>query len=212
MMSARPADFGQKVEEIGAGKAPSEVAAIIAGLVDELVSDDAVAAATFVLPGVSTLEDLTAMALALGGHPRWLVGTVALAPPPAVDMVAVGIVRELQFGDQWRPSEALVLGPFPEFPATRCAPVTALEIFLGEPLPQDPKTHAPTTRVNLAHIDLLDRDLVNRDLTPAQIYTMWEKTKAARRESLGNREDNRAKAKVSFVIPTSLARRLGCAP
>jgi hypothetical protein len=138
--------------------------------------------------------------------------TANLQPPPNADMVTVAILRELPLDDETRLSEALVLGPFAEFPPTRQSPVTALELFVGVPLRQDPKTHAPTNRANLAHIDLLDRDIICVDLTPPAIDAMWTRSKEGRYRSLGGVEDNRAKARVSFVIPASLAHELECAP
>jgi len=212
LMSSRPADFGQRVEEVAPGQTPSQLAAMIAARIEHLAADPMVTAVTLVFPGVDDLRHLTQIALALRDQPRWAVKISTLQPPPVMDMVTVSITRELAFGDGYRPSEALVLGPFQEFPSTRRAPVTALEIFVGEPLPQDPKTHEPTTRANLAHMDLMDRDIVNRDLTQAQMDGMWERSVAGRRQSLGDHEDRRAKAKVSFVIPRSLARELGCEP
>lgn len=211
LMSKRPANFGQVVEEIR-GAAPANVAAVIAARVDEFVADEAVVAAAFVLPEITTLRALTEMALALRAHPKWLVRTSRLEPPPNSDLVAVAILRELPLDDESRLSEALVLGEFEVFPPTRRAPVTALELFVGVPLRQDPKTHQPINRVNLAHIDLLDADTINVDLAPPAIDSMWAKSKEGRLRSLGGVEDNRAKARVSFVIPASLAHELECAP
>ena len=85
----------------------------------------------------------------------------------------------------------------------------ALEIYVGEPMTHDPKTHEPSTKANLAHMAL------GPDLDDSTIDAMWEASKAARLKSLGltgGLEDNRAKAKVSFVIPASLAQQLACAP
>jgi hypothetical protein len=85
----------------------------------------------------------------------------------------------------------------------------ALEIYVGVPMSRDPKTHQPSTKANLAHMDL------GPDIEPATIDKMWEASNAVRRTSLGLTgalEDNRAKAKVSFVIPASLAQKLGCVP
>ncbi|HEV2263623.1 MAG TPA: hypothetical protein VGR79_03715 [Stellaceae bacterium] len=198
------------VEEI-ASPDPVAVADAIEARTTFFVSDPKVLAAAFVLPDIGALDQLTAMGLALGQRPQWSFGTNKLAPPPSVDLVAVRITRELPFGQETRPSEALVMGPYEEFPKTRRAPVTAFEIFVGEPALQDPKEHTPTKKVNFAHIDFRDRELINKDFTQDAIDAMWKASEAGRRKSLGG-DDNRAKAKITFVIPTALATQMGCAP
>jgi hypothetical protein len=100
------------------------------------------------------------------------------------------------------PSEALVLGPFRVFPSTRKAPVVALELFIGEPRPMGPLDDVATTKANLAHIEL--------GLPMHKMFqTMWKNSIKGRTKSLGG-SDNRAKAKVTLVVPVTLARRLGC--
>jgi hypothetical protein len=202
-----PNEYGQRIEEVSKSQNPQRVATAIAGRTDELVADKSVSAATLILPGITTMEGLSNVALALRDHPKWKVTTTKLPEPPTGNLVAVHIVREIPFGEEWCPSEVLVLGPFKVFPPTRRAPVTALEVFVGDPMPNDPKTHKPTTKANLAHMDLSDTDL-----TLNVIDRMWLRSEIGRRTSVGNVEDNRAKAKVSFVIPVSLARKLGCEP
>ena len=209
VMSDAPNDYGQVVEEIGSDD-PAAVATTIANRVQQLVPEPRVLAVAFVLPGIETLEKLMAMALALPTDPTWHVDAWQLDPPPEMDLAAVRVVRDLPFGNGTLPSEALVLGSFNVFPKTRRAPRTAFEIYVGEPAPQDPKQHTPSTKANLAHIDFRDRNLINRDFTQAAVDTMWEKSKAGRLSSLGDVDDRRAKAKVTFVVPTALARNLGC--
>lgn len=208
-MSHAPADYGQVVEEIGYAE-PTAVATAVATRVQQLVATPGILAAAFVLPGIETLEKLMAMALALPTDPTWHVDAWQLDPPPEMELAAVRVVRDLPFGNSTLPSEALALGNFGVFPKTRRAPHTAFEIFVGEPAPQDPKDHTPSTKANLAHIDLRDPNLINRDFTQKAVDTMWDKSKAGRLSSLGGVEDRRAKAKVTFVVPIALARRLGC--
>jgi hypothetical protein len=205
LIAGRPADFEQKIERVPSAGPPRRTAGNIARRVNKRVADRNVVAGVLLLPDLVTLEALTKVALALGELPRWTVTTTALENPRAGEMVAVHIVREIPFGDGTCPSEALVLGPFPEFPATRRAPITALELYVGEPRPNDPKTGNPTVKANLAHMEL------NLE-THAAFVSMWDKSVESRLRSLGGGEDSRAKAKVSFVIPTGLARELGCAP
>jgi hypothetical protein len=142
--------------------------------------------------------------LALNGEEHWGVTTRTIEAPPAGAFVAIRIVRDISFGDGYCPSEALVLGPFDEFPPTRKSPVTALEVFLGEPRPLGPLDDVPTTKANLAHLEM-------HLPTHEMFLTMWESSKTGRTRELGG-PDNRAKAKVSLVISTALANQLGCAP
>jgi hypothetical protein len=204
-----PSDHGQVVEEI-AHDNPAVAAAAIATRVQHFVPDPRALAVTFVMPNIKTLESLLAMALALPKDSTWHVDVWQLDPPPAMDLAAVKVVRDLPFGNGTLPSEALVLGNFEEFPNTRRAPHTAFEIYVGEPAPQDPKEHKPSTKANLAHIDFRDRSLINRDYSQTAVDSMWERSIIGRRKSLGDTEDNRAKAKVTFVVPAALARKMGC--
>ncbi len=186
-MSKAPGDYGQLVEEIDADD-PAAVATNIANRVQQLVPTPGVLAV--VLPGIETLEKLMAMALALPTDPTWHVDAWQLDPPPEIDLAAVRVVRDLPFGNGTLPSEALALGDFDMFPKTRRAPRTAFEIYVGEPAPQDPKTHTPSTKANFAHIDFRDRKLINRYFTQAAVDAMWEKSNAG--------------------LPTAMAKKMGC--
>ena len=204
-----PSDHGQVVEEIAHDR-PAAAAADIATRVQHFVLEPGVLAVTFVLPNIGTLEQLLAMALALPTDSTWHVDVTQLDPPPEMDLAAVKVVRDLPFGNGTLPSEALVLGNFDVFPNTRRAPHTAFEIYVGEPALQDPKEHTPSTKANLAHIDFRDRKLINRNYDQTAVDTMWEKSRIGRLRSLSVADDRRAKAKVTFVVPATLARKLGC--
>ncbi len=204
-----PSDHGQVVEEI-AHDNPAATAAAIAARVQHFVPEPGVLAVTFVLPNIGTLEQLLAMALALPTDPTWHVHVTQLDPPPEMELAAVKVVRDLPFENGTLPSEALVLGNFEVFPNTRRAPHTAFEIYVGEPAPQDPKEHKPSTKANLAHIDFRDRKLIKRDYNQEAVDSMWERSRIGRLRSLGVAEDRRAKAKVTFVVPIALAKKLGC--
>lgn len=207
-LASRPDECGQQIEEVSRSRDPRRVAAAIARRVDSCVSDQAVSVATLVLPGILTVKNLAEMALGLRDFPHWSVTTKRLPQPPKGNLVSVHVVREIPFGEKWCPSEVLAFGPFRLFPRTRRAPVVALEIFVGQPMPHDPKDrNTPTTKANLAHLDL-----GGTDLTLKAINHMWQSSERGRAESLGHKVDNRAKAKVSFVISARLARELGCEP
>lgn len=165
------------------------------------------------MPRLNDLENLVLMALALKNYPDWGV-TVGPLPPstPGGPMVAFGIVRYIPSGPTSSPSgplsypsEVLMAGQFSEFPRTRRAPVTAMEVFVGSPPARDPKTGNVPTKTNLAHIQL-------PGVNDTTFHTWWNRSIADRLKSLGQIADARAKAKVSFVVPLTLATRLGCLP
>jgi hypothetical protein len=208
-MSHTPSDYGQLVEELPHGD-PAAAATAIANRVQQLIPEPNILAVGFVLPKIETLEELLSMTLTLPKDPAWHVDVGRLDPPPEMDLAVVRVSRDLPFQNGTLPSEALVLGNFAEFPNTRRAPHTVFEIYVGEPAPQDPKEHTPSTKANFAHIDFRDRTLINRDYTQDAVDKMWGKSRDGRLNSLGGVDDRRAKAKVTFVVPTALARRLGC--
>lgn len=212
LMAARPNDFGQRYQQLN-GKDPAELATKIAVSVEQNVNDAAVNVVTIVLPNVTKLEILVGIAQALGTEPKWTVTTKHVAKARNSACVAFGIVREIPFGTGTCPSEVLILGPFSNFPPTRKASVTAIEVFVGEPMPNDPKSGEPTKKANLAHIDLR--------LPSASAFSQtWRSSIVGRRKSLGidvppdellpeDQDDHRAKAKVSFTVPMTLAKSLG---
>lgn len=204
LLSARPKDFAVHVDTVPTGRSPDRIAADIEQRVAGLVATPATSSATLLFPGLTSLEGATRIMLALGGLPGWSVTTTLLQPPPAMDLACVHISRQIPFGNATCASEALLLGPFRHFPPTRRAPIVALEIFVGEPMTHDPKTGAPTVKSNLAHIKM---ELPSNNA----FETMWSKSIEGRMKSLGG-DDNRAKAKVAFVIPLAMARRLRCEP
>lgn len=205
LIAIRPSDYLQTVVTVPSSSTPNRIAGNIERRINKFIDDDEVAAAALLLPGLTTLEDLAKVALALENQPLWSVSLSMLPNPTAGEMVAFQIVRQIPFGDGSCPSVVLVLGPFENFPPTRRAPITALEMYVGQPMSHDPQSGAPTTRAHLAHMKL---ELPN----PQSVQTMWESTRTLRRESLGAEDDSRAKANVSFVIPLVLAQNLVCVP
>ena len=201
LIAAKPAQYGQRVRRVPKAKTPSLVARKIAAIVADLVTDDSVAAATLVFPHITTLEHTARVMLALDDEAHWSVSTALVQEPPPGQFIAVRVVREIPFGADTCPSEALVFGNFHEFPPTRRSPITALETFVGQPRPHGPLDDIPTTKANLAHIEM-------RLKTHEMFLRMWEASRERRTRSLGG-QDNRAKAKVSFVIPPALADELG---
>lgn len=210
IIAIAPPRYGQIFEIVPTAATPARIAENIANRVTELLENKRVSAAGLLFPCLTTLEDTARVMLALKEQPKWGVTPTVIQNDVAGDMVAVRIVREIPFGKKACDSESLVLGDFAEFPPTRRSPITAMELFVGEPLKNDPKSGKPTTQANLAHI-------IDRDAYGHKPYdTVWENTREGRRASLGlsdaRRDDNRAKARVTFVMPFPLARRLECLP
>jgi hypothetical protein len=203
LIASDPDRFLQRVVRVPQASTHARIANNIEKIVEQAISDS-VAAVAMTFPYLDKLEDVARVMVALGPLPKWKVVPTKVLPPPAGEYVALNITREIPFGEGVCPSEALVLGPYAEFPPTRRAPVTALEIYVGAPRPRGPLDDADTTKANLAHIEL---NLPNH----ATFETMWESSKKGRLDSLGG-PDNRAKAKVSLVLPTSMAQLVGCEP
>ncbi|MGH7116379.1 MAG: hypothetical protein ACREE9_18025 [Stellaceae bacterium] len=205
IIARHPDRFEQRIDVISGQLSADELAASIAARCDRLIADAATAAATILLPDILTLEDAARTFLALSDQPGWGVTTTSIQNQPAERFVAIHIVKMIPFGTTTCPSEALVLGPFDEFPPTRRAPITALEIYVGDPRPFDPKIPGkPTTKANLAHIEM-------NLPTHVAFEKIWAMSEKGRRLSLGG-DDSRAKAKISLALPYDLAQQLGCLP
>ena len=209
-MARNPTRFGQRAEVVE-GATPAIIAADVTARISRYVADPDTNVVTLVFPNLTTLRSLVDMTRALGAFPDWGLKTDVLKNTPVGDMLAFNLTRQIPFADSTCASEVLILGDFPEFPTTRRAPITALEIFVGPPRPRDPKTDLPTKKANLAHVDL-------PPLSGQPFANMWERSERGRRESLGCNadcdpicHDLRAKAKVAFVIPMALATSLGLA-
>jgi hypothetical protein len=204
LMASDPPRYEQHVVQVSCTGTPAKIASRIANTITTLIQEDRPAAVVIILPELQTLEATARVMLALDAEPLWTVTTSKLKKPPPDDYVALHVVREISFGDGKCPSEALVLGPFKAFPPTRRSPVTAFEVFVGEPRPKGPLDDEDTVKANLAHVEL-------HLPTHNAFMMMWNNSIKGRSKSLGG-ADNRAKAKVAMVVPASLANRLGCAP
>ncbi len=206
LMAVRADDYGQHVDELK-GTAPASLATAIEQHVDRCVGNADIAALTLLFPEIRDLASLVDIALALKTTPAWTVTSWIEPSAPPGPVVAFGLARNVLLPNgNPVPSEALVLGGFDVFPATRKAPVVAMEIFVGTPLPNDPKKGTPTTKTNLAHAK------VAPPLNQSQFAYVWNASVKGRTASLGGIDDPRAKARVAFVVPLALAQTLGCVP
>jgi hypothetical protein len=204
-MSIDPPRWGQTFRVVPTGSTPIKVAENLAKCVDDLIADNKVTGAGLVMPMLATLEETVKVMLALGVLPKWSVIPGKLNNEVVGELVSLRIARRIPFGNGECDSESLVLGNFPEFPPTRRSPLTVMEIYVGEPLQSDPKSGKPTEKANLAH-------MIARDKYPGNFDSVWQKSMEGREASLGRKDDNRAKAKVTLVMPVPMAKKLGCAP
>lgn len=206
LIAAKPSRYGQVVEVVGASKTPALIAGSIEKRVAKHIASPSTSALALLFPFVENLETLAAGLVALKEHAGWHLTTTAMNHPDLGDIVLVALSRDLPFQNNSLPSEALVLGPFNEFAPTRQSPVAALEIFVGQSPMADPKTGTVPTKANLAHIDVSQslKSVPGHD----PVAAMWKKSQVKRLESLGGKEDARAKAKVAFVIGAELAVKL----
>jgi len=197
--------FGYRAEQVEGSNARA-----LATEVDQRVTDGIAAQGVnglaLVLPGVGSLNLLVDVVSELSGKEEWAMERSLLLATPVGEAVAFRISRAIPFEEGTIQSEMLVLGPFPqEFPNTRCAPVTAFEIYVGVPPPPVDFMGTPTKK---GHLALIKIDHLNQEA----IQNLAKETKAIRLESLGGIDDPRAKAKVSFSVPMSVASALGCVP
>lgn len=201
MIATKPGRYNQSVECIPSDDSDDALADYIADRISKCIADSNVDAAVLLLPWLTTLERLCALAVALKSKAGWSITTSTNSDLAAFGILAVHMVLDIPFGDTSCPSEMLVMGPFDSFPPTRRSPITAIEIFVGQPLPFDPKTGSPTTKANLAHIPL-------PSLPPESIGKIWTKSEEQTLSSNGCK-DPRSKAKNSFLIPLTLAPIMG---
>lgn len=214
MIANRPGDYGQHMAEVNASTSANRIAEGIARAVDRLLTDADVVAATILLPKVDSLPKLAEGLWALRHKTGWAVTSARLNHPPVGTVATVALTRQIpNGGGGMLPSEVLAFGPFSDLPATRRAPVAAIELFVGIPMAQDPKPpHDPPTKVNLAHIE-------TPNLSADAYASMTTRTGKSRRKSLGlsldegaTDQDLRAKAKVTLVLPEAIAVQLGILP
>jgi len=209
VIAARPEHYKQAVEAVTSKSSVARVAAAAERRVKKYIDDKNIAALALVFPEIVAIENLIETFCALGSLPEWKLQCVNIACPEPKKFVGVCLSRQIPFGEGACPSEALVLGPFDVFPRTRRSPVTAMELFVGEPRPFDPKEgKAPTTKANLAHMEMFYP-------THAAFQRAWNQSMEGRTKSLNEvlpDVDGRAKAKIAFAIPSDLAASFGLKP
>lgn len=202
LIALRPEDYGQKVELVGAKSSASRIAASIDARITKLLNNPEVSAATLLFDASITLERFAEALNSLALLDGWSISASVLDHDEISDIASLSLIKDIPYGQEFLPSEVLCFGPYNLMPNTRRSPYPALEMFVGVPLDRDPKSQAQVKKANLAHINM-------RLPTPEVFQRTWDKTMKQRLVSLGNKEDCRAKAKVTLVVPKALAYDFG---
>ena len=172
---------------------PGELAIQIARLVDECVADASTEGLSVLLPQICKPEPLAHLTWELGNQPGW---TIEQERPWRKTLVLIGLRVEIATGVF---AETLGMGPFDIFPTTRQCPITTLEI-------RTKRRGAKKSHLSKIHLAAHLADLpVNHILTAAehrarrQKFTPWLKKRI-----LGKQGDMRAKASVTYSVPTAI--------
>lgn len=150
-----------------------------------------VQALTLLFPYVESGPALVRLIRDLRALPAWEV-TGFPNPSDRHERVYVRITASIEDGVV---AEVLGFGPFDFLPATRRAPIAALELRTKAPGAKGSSGPGRPRRVHLAAIEL--------GWTEAQVRKVWGETEQARLAVLGG-DDSAAKAKVAFSIPLAI--------
>jgi hypothetical protein len=195
LLASRYSDYPQHIQTVPTGRSPERIAADVAQRIEALVANPDVTATTLLFPDVESLEHTAQIMLAFDRH----------ATASTWDTDGNGSHREAN--PFWRRNLSLrgansgTISGVSADPASSDHGLRNVRRRTSHGGPEDWGAH---TKANLAHIEM---NLPSHNA----FETMWKKTIEGRKRSLGG-DDNRAKAKISFVIPLGMARRLGCAP
>lgn len=177
-------------------------AQIIAAETASAETDPDVIRLSIVLPEVSSAADMARLCQALAQAPHWRLDGID-RPTRDPDHRLFGLRCEMAAKSSGRPVdiEWLAFGPFDEYPPTRQSPVAVLEGFV------DPSTLFSDDNDGRwrAHLALLPTP----KLAQIQFERMEQATRAARWASIGEAEDHRAKARVTFTVTEKDADEIG---
>ena len=172
---------------------PGELAMQIAQLVDDSVQDPSCEALSVLMPQVLNDEILAQLVWELGTQPGWDIEREHIWRRT---LVLIGMRVKIA-GDVV--AETLGMGPFETFPPTRQCPITTLEIRTKRKRAKKShlsKTHLAAHLADIATDHMLSRQR-HRDLFAK--FTPW-----LRRRILGNQQDMRAKAGVTYSLPVAI--------
>jgi hypothetical protein len=172
----------------------AETARLVSDAVSHAVRAKEIEALTILLPAITSIDNLARFVVTLGNLPGWRFESLL----PWRSLVRVGLRAHIE-GDAW--AEILGTGPFPQFfPATRQSPITSLEIRTktrrGVFSKVWPRKYIALHAAQIPAEDFIGGRSFSRlfdDLTPKLRLRM-----------LGGESDERAKAAVTFAIPTAV--------
>ena len=172
---------------------PNELAAQIACLVDKSANDPSCEAISVLLPQILDVEALSRLAWELGNRPRW---SIEKEHPWRGTLMLIGLRVEIAPGAV---AETLGMGPFEIFPPTRQCPVTTLEVRTKPKRAKRSQLSTTHLASHLADIPV-DHILTNAEFRSRFVrFTPWLK-----RRILGDQEDVRAKAGVTYSVPAAI--------
>ena len=173
---------------------PKELAFQITRLAKESIEDASTESLSVLMPQVLDVEKLAQLVWELGHRQDW---SIELESPWQRRLVRIGLRVKVAEGVL---AETLGMGPFDIFPTTRRCPITTLEIRTkpkGAKKSRIPQTHRA---VHLAALPIGDHILNSAEYG----IRFTEFTLRLRRRMLGNRGDLRAKASVTYSLPSAI--------
>jgi hypothetical protein len=165
--------------------APEELADAIAAICVERLPIPEVQVVSALMPRLDNAEEIVRLLRRLGSLPDWRVDELDRLPDPDLrEVILIGLRAKVEL-DHW--AEVLGFGRFPGQANTRLAPFTELAIRAKEP-PRPRRNQ----RAYIADIEMgLDRIVA---------YEWWHATKRIRAARLGDVQDRRGKARVTFAL------------
>ena len=177
----------------GGSRAPNDIVTEIVGHANESANDPSIEALTVLLPEILDVELLSRLVWELGRRPGW---SIEREHPWRRTLVLVGLRVEIVPGVV---AETLGMGPFDIFPTTRQCPVTTLEIRTK---PKRAKvSHRSQTHLAAHLADIPVEHVMNAAEFRSRFlkFTPWLKKRI-----LGQQEDMRAKASVTYSLPAAI--------
>ena len=176
---------------------PSELAEQIAQLVTESAQDPSCEALSVLMPQILDSEALAQLVWELGTQPGW---AVELERTWRKTTVLIGLRVEIAPDVV---AETLGMGPIEIFPPTRQSPITTLEI-------RTKSWRAKKSHVSKEHRAAHLADIpTKRFLTPSKHGALFSDfTPWLRKRILGHQADMRAKASVTYSLPSAIWQSL----
>lgn len=176
----------------GAGD-PAELAAQISQIVSECVRDDTIESLSVLMPQILEEYPLTQLVWELGALPGW---DIEIEQQWRQYLVLIGLRVEVADGVA---AEILGMGPFRIFPPTRQCPITTLEIRTKTKRAK--RSHTSMER-NAAHLaDIPTDDFLSRS-KHRKLFTIF--TPGLKKRILGGKDDDRARARVTYSLPAAM--------